>query len=210
MIILNLIVKLYEPSTGFIRIDGYPLSELSLETLRSNITLIPQEPSLFNRTIFENICYGNPNASSDAVYAAAKKALCDEFIELLPQKYESLVGEKGVKLSGGQKQRILIARAFLRNSKIIILDEPTSALDANTENKLQKNLSQLYQNKTALVISHRTSVLKNMDRIIVIDKGIIVQDVSSDELQDFHHSTPTLSPATAVTNTHSTSLAKTS
>lgn len=178
----HLLLRLFDTQLGDISIDGQLLRELNLNSLRENITLIPQEPTLFNRSIFDNICYGTRNATIDDVKRAAQFADCDEFISELSLKYDTIVGERGVKLSVGQRQRIVLARAFLRNSKILILDEPTSALDSLTECKIQSSLFNLMQDKTCIVIAHRLSTLQQMDQIIVFDKGNIVEEGSHQQL----------------------------
>ncbi len=151
-------------------------------SLRSQISTIPQDPDLFHRTIMENIRFARPNASDEEVLQASKHAQCDEFIEALPEKYQSLVGERGVKLSGGQKQRIAIARAFLKNAPILLLDEATSSLDSVTEKYIHEALHAVMQNKTTIVIAHRLSTLKDMDRILLFEAGMIVEDGALDEL----------------------------
>lgn len=175
---INLIMRFYEPVSGRILIDGHDISSIKMESLRRQIAMIPQDTSLFHRTIMENIHYGNINAKHEEIINAAKQAYCHEFIEELPEKYHTEVGERGVKLSGGQRQRIAIARAFLKKAPIIIMDEATSALDSITEKKIQKSLDKLTHNKTTIVIAHRLSTLADMDRILVFDKGKIIQDGS--------------------------------
>ncbi len=182
---INLILRLFEIDSGRILIDGQDISKVSQESLRAAISMIPQDPSLFHRNLKDNISYAM-NASDAEIFAAAKKAHADEFIKKLPQGYESLVGERGVKLSGGQRQRIAIARAFLKNSPILILDEATSQLDSITENLIQDSLQNLMQNKTTIVIAHRLSTLRAMDRILVFEKGKIVEDGSHQELLDLN------------------------
>ncbi|MBL8676297.1 MAG: ATP-binding cassette domain-containing protein, partial [Alphaproteobacteria bacterium] len=145
-------------------------------SLHKVIGMIPQDPSLFHRTLMENIRYGKSEATKNEVIEAAKKAHAHEFIQNLPEKYDALVGERGVKLSGGQRQRIAIARAILKNAPILILDEATSQLDSVTESYIQDSLWELMQGKTTLVIAHRLSTLLHMDRILVFDKGKIVED----------------------------------
>jgi ATP-binding cassette subfamily B protein len=179
---VNLILRLYEVSRGSIRIDGQDIKEVSQESLREVIGMIPQEPSLFHRSLYENIHYGRSSAKEEEVMRASKKAHAHEFIMDLPMGYDSLVGERGVKLSGGQRQRIAIARAILKNAPILILDEATSQLDSLTENEIQESLWELMQGKTTLVIAHRLSTLLDMDRILVFDSGKIVQDGSHQEL----------------------------
>lgn len=175
---------MYDIAEGKIVIDDQDIKEITQESLRNNIGVIPQEASLFHRNLMENIRYGRAEASDAEVIEAAKKAYAHEFIEKLPLGYESLVGERGIKLSGGQRQRIAIARAILKNAPILILDEATSQLDSVTEEYIQKSLWDLMQGKTTIVIAHRLSTLLHMDRIIVFDKGRIVEDGSHNELLD--------------------------
>lgn len=173
---VNLILRLFEMNSGSILIDGKDIRDLTLTSLRNNFALIPQDPSLFHRTLMENIRYGNVDATDEEVIEASKCAHIDEFINTLPNAYNSMVGERGIKLSGGQRQRIAIARAILKNAPILILDEATSHLDSITEGYVQESLSGLMQNKTTIVIAHRLSTLLYMDRIIVFDRGEIVED----------------------------------
>ena len=179
---VNIILRLYELSAGRILIDGQDISEVTQNSLHANIGMIPQEPTLFHRSLIENIRYGRIGASDEEVIEAAKHAHADKFITNLPEGYNALVGERGVKLSGGQRQRIAIARAFLKNAPILILDEATSQLDSITESDIQESLWELMQNKTTIVIAHRLSTLLHMDRILVFDKGKIVGDGSHQEL----------------------------
>lgn len=179
---VNLILRFYDILGGKILIDGTDISAVTQDSLRENIAMIPQDPSLFNRSLMENIRYGRIDALDEEVVEAAKSAHAHEFISALPQGYDSLVGERGVKLSGGQRQRISIARAILKNTPILILDEATSQLDSVTEKLIQESLWELIQNKTALVIAHRLSTLLHMDRILVFDKGLIVEDGNHMEL----------------------------
>lgn len=179
---IHLILRLFDVTSGRILIDNQDITNVTQQSLHNAIGIIPQEPSLFHRTIMENIRYGRPDATDHEVVEAAKKAHAHDFIIAQPQGYQTMVGERGTKLSGGQRQRIIIARAFLKNSPIIILDEATSQLDSVTEMVIQEGLEQLMQNKTTLVIAHRLSTLLTMDRIIVFDQGIIVQDGTHDEL----------------------------
>ena len=183
---VNLILRFFDVDSGHILIDGQDISKVTQESLRSSIGMIPQDPSLFHRTLLENISYGSFNASESEVIEATKKAHAHEFIKKLTQGYDSLVGERGVKLSGGQRQRIAIARAFLKNAPILILDEATSQLDSITENLIQDSLENLMSGKTTIVIAHRLSTLKNMDRILVFDSGKIVEDGSHQELLELN------------------------
>lgn len=173
---VNLLLRLFDLDKGRITIDGQDIKSVTQESLRMNITMIPQDTSLFHRSLIENIRYGRATATDEEVVVAAKKALCHDFIQALPEKYDTLVGERGVKLSGGQRQRIAIARAFLKKTSIFFLDEATSALDSLTEKALQTNLDKLIEGRTTLVIAHRLSTLALMDRILVFDKGEIIEE----------------------------------
>lgn len=179
---VNLIIRLYDVSKGHIEIDGQNIKDVTQDSLRSAIGMVPQDPSLFHRSLMDNIRYGLIDASDVQVVEAAKRAHAHEFITKLPQGYDSLVGERGVKLSGGQRQRIAIARAILKNAPILILDEATSQLDSLTEIEIQESLWELMQGKTSIVIAHRLSTLLHMDRILVFDKGKIMEDGTHQEL----------------------------
>ena len=180
--ILNLIPRFFDCSEGDILIDNQSIYNSSIFSLRNNISLVSQNTTLFDDTIKFNIKYANPNASDEEVISAAKNAFADEFIEKLPNKYDTIIGEDGVRLSGGEKQRLSIARAILKKTPIILLDEATSSLDAETENKIQKGLSYLTKNKTTLVIAHRLSTILNSKKIFVIDNGKVVSEGSHDDL----------------------------
>lgn len=169
--IFNLLMRFYDPLHGQIFMDGLPLEDLSLHDLRSVIGLVPQDPVLFSTTFFENIRFGNLDATDEEVRAAAKAAYADEFIESLPQSYNTPIGEKGVTLSGGQRQRIAIARAILKNPRILLLDEATSALDKESEEKVQKALEFLKHDRTTLIIAHRASTIEKADRLVSLEKG---------------------------------------
>jgi ATP-binding cassette subfamily B protein len=179
---VNLVVRLFDVSSGVISIDHQNISRVTQDSLRDHIGFIPQDPVLFHRSLMDNIRYGKIDASDDEVMLAAKKAHAHEFICLTPEGYQSLVGERGIKLSGGQRQRIAIARAILKNAPILILDEATSALDSVTEGFIQESLTELMKNKTVIVIAHRLSTLLNMDRIMVFDKGKVVEQGTHTEL----------------------------
>ncbi len=179
---VHLMLRLYELTDGAILIDGQNIREISQDSLRAHITFIPQDPSLFHRSLMENIRYGRIGATDEEVIEAAKKAHADEFISKLPEGYASLVGERGVKLSGGQRQRVAIARAILKNSPILILDEATSQLDSVTEGKIQESLSQLMEKKSTIVIAHRLSTLLQMNRIILFHEGKVLEDGTHSEL----------------------------
>ena len=171
--ILNLIPRFYDLNNGDITIDGQSIYEAKINSLRKNISLVSQDTTLFDDTIRNNIAYADLSASEDKIQEAAKFSFANEFIEKLPKKYETLIGENGVKLSGGEKQRLSIARAILKKSQIILLDEATSSLDAETEDKIQKAINFLTKGRTTIVIAHRLSTILNSDKIYVIDKGMI-------------------------------------
>lgn len=178
----KLILRHYDIAKGRITIDGTDIATVTKESLRSAVAIVPQEPLLFHRTIRENIAYGMENATDTDVERAASLAQAHEFITALPQGYESLVGERGVKLSGGQRQRVAIARAFLKQAPILLLDEATSSLDSESEIAVQKALLALMEKRTVIAIAHRLSTLRAMDRIIVLDAGRIIQSGTHDEL----------------------------
>lgn len=179
---VNLILRHYDLEQGKILIDGQDISKVTQKSLRRQIALIPQDPSLFHRTVMENLRYGLPSATDEEVYEASKKAHCHEFILRLEKGYDTVVGERGAKLSGGQRQRIAIARAILKNAPILILDEATSALDSVTEKYIQESLTGLMQGRTALVVAHRLSTLSGMDRILVFQDGKIIEEGSHEDL----------------------------
>lgn len=180
--LFKLIMRLYEPSSGQICIDDLSLDSYTKESLLSQMAIVPQHLTLFNRSVYDNIAYGCGECDKEKVIEAAKKSMCHDFISALPDGYETLIGEQGVKLSGGQRQRIAFARAILKNAPILLLDEATSALDSSTEQKIQTGMENLWQDKTALVIAHRLSTLKAMDRIIVLEAGKIIESGTHDEL----------------------------
>ncbi len=180
--ITKLLLRLYDVSSGVIEIDGQNIAAVTQESLRNAIAFVPQEPTLFHRTLLENIRYGRRDASDEDVYEAARKAHCHEFISVLPEAYDTFVGERGVKLSGGERQRIAIARAILKNAPILVLDEATSSLDSESESLIQDSLKTLMEGKTVLVIAHRLSTIMHMDRIIVLENGTVVADGTHDEL----------------------------
>ncbi len=180
--VLNLIPRFYDADSGDIKIDKQSIYDSSIYSLRKNISLVSQDTTLFDDTIFNNIAYANLNASMTDVKDAAKYSFASEFIEKLPDKYDTLIGENGVRLSGGEKQRLSIARAILKKSPIILLDEATSSLDAETENKIQKAISFLTKGRTTIVIAHRLSTILNSDVIYVIDKGQVIDHGKHDEL----------------------------
>src|SRR3989344_7246945 len=180
--IVKLLMRMYDLTSGTIEIDNQNVKEVTQDSLRQNISLVPQDPILFHRTLIENIRYGKGKATNEEVIAAAKLAHCDEFIDTLPLKYETHVGERGIKLSGGERQRVAIARAILKNAPILVLDEATSSLDSHSESLIQDALNTLMEGRTAIVIAHRLSTIQKMDRIIVIENGGIVEEGSHEVL----------------------------
>ncbi len=180
--LVNLIPRFYDPTSGRVLIDGRDLREVTQHSVRARIGLVTQETFLFNDTVSSNIAYGKPDASRDEIIAAAKRAHAHEFITQLAQGYDTLVGDNGVRLSGGQRQRVAIARALLKNPPILILDEATSALDSESERLVQEAMEALMQGRTSFVIAHRLSTVQRADRIIVLDKGRIVESGTHDEL----------------------------
>ena len=180
--ILNLIPRFFDCTNGNILIDDQSIYKSTVYSLRKSISLVSQDTTLFDDTIRNNIAYAKPNATDEEVIYAAKNSFADDFIEKLPNKYDTIIGEDGVRLSGGEKQRLSIARAILKKTPIILLDEATSSLDAETENKIQKGLSYLTKNKTTLVIAHRLSTILNSKKIFVIDKGKVISEGTHEEL----------------------------
>ncbi len=181
--VLALLQRFRLASSGRIQIDGHDITEMTEESLRNSISVVPQDVMLFHRLVLENIRYGRPDASIEEVYAAAKAAGCGEFVAEMPQGYETLVGERGVKLSGGQRQRLAIARALLRNAPVLLLDEATSALDGESEGAVHRALDRLKRDRTVIAVAHRLSTLQDFDRIVVMQDGCILQDGSPTELE---------------------------
>ena len=180
--LVNLLMRFYDPNKGEILIDGQNIRDVQQDSLRENIAFIPQEPTMFNRTLRENIAYGKENATDAQIRTAAKRASAHEFIMGTDKKYDSMVGDRGIKLSGGQKQRVAIARAFLKDAPILVLDEATSALDSETEVAIQKSFDELAKGRTTVAIAHRLSTLRNMDRIVVLKDGHIIEQGTHSQL----------------------------
>jgi subfamily B ATP-binding cassette protein MsbA len=180
--LVNLVPRLYDVNAGSVKLDGYDVRELDLASLRSHIGIVAQDTFLFNDTVARNIAYAQPNASMDAIRAAADTALAHEFIEHLPEGYDTVVGDRGVKLSGGQRQRLAIARALLKNAPILILDEATSHLDTESEMLVQRALANLMEHRTVIVIAHRLSTIRRADKIVVLEQGRIRETGTHEEL----------------------------
>jgi ATP-binding cassette subfamily B protein len=180
--VTRLLFRFHDVTSGTILIDGQDISKVTQDSLRNEIALVPQEPILFHRSLMDNIRYGRRDATDEEVLEAAKKARCHEFISSLPDGYETMVGERGVKLSGGERQRVAIARAILKDAPILVLDEATSSLDSESEHLIQEALNILMEGKTVIVIAHRLSTIITMDRIIVIEGGNIRAMGTHDEL----------------------------
>lgn len=178
----KLLLRFADPKSGEILIDNHSIKNITQKNLRDSIAYVPQEPLLFHRTVGENIAYGKPNASMKEIIAAAKKANAYEFIEELPQGFDTLVGERGIKLSGGQRQRIAIARALLKDAPILILDEATAALDSESEKLIQEALQKLMANRTTIVVAHRLSTISHLDRIVVLEKGQVKEQGTHKDL----------------------------
>jgi len=182
--VASLLLRFYEPDSGGLYFDGRPANEIPLTQLRMQMAFVPQEVLLFGGSIRENIAYGKPGASDEEISAAAKRANAHEFIDRFPEQYETIVGERGIKLSGGQRQRIAIARAILKDPAILILDEATSSLDSESEQLVQEALDNLMKGRTSFVIAHRLSTIRNADKIVVIDKGIVSESGTHQELMN--------------------------
>jgi ATP-binding cassette subfamily B protein len=182
--VLSLLERFYDPQGGKIYIDGKDIKSLTLSSLRSNISMVLQDTFLFNGSIAMNIAYGSPRAGEEQIRRAAEAACADSFIKAMPQGYNTIVGERGVRLSGGQKQRIAIARAILRDTPILVLDEATSAVDTGTENEIQEAINKLSGSRTIIVIAHRLSTIRRADNILVLENGKIVEEGTHEQLMD--------------------------
>lgn len=180
--VVKLLFRFFDIQWGSITIDGQDISQVTQDSLRESISMVPQDPVLFHRTLRENIAYGKPDATEEEIIAASKMARCHEFILRFPKWYETLVGERGIKLSGGERQRVAIARAILENKSILVLDEATSSLDSESEKAIQEAMEAAMDNKTVIIIAHRLSTIMKMDKIIVMDKGQISEQGSHKEL----------------------------
>ncbi|MDO9190741.1 MAG: ATP-binding cassette domain-containing protein, partial [Sulfurimicrobium sp.] len=178
----RLLFRFYDVTAGRILIDGQDIRAVTQKSLRQAIGIVPQDTVLFNDSIYYNIAYGRPDATREEIIQAARHAHIHEFIESLPEQYDSLVGERGLKLSGGEKQRVAIARAILKNPRILIFDEATSALDSKSEKAIQAELKQIARNRTTLVIAHRLSTIVDANQILVMDHGRIVERGTHHEL----------------------------
>ena len=180
--LINLICRFYEPQEGAILIDGHDTRQVNLQSLREQIGVVLQDPFLFNGTVADNIAYGHPESSLEQTVAAAKAANAHDFIMNMPDGYDTMVGERGTRVSGGERQRLSIARAILRNPRILILDEATSNVDTQTEAQIQEALERLVQGRTTFAIAHRLSTLKNAHRLLILDKGKLAEIGTHDEL----------------------------
>lgn len=180
--IMYLLNRFYDPDSGTIKIDDIDIKDVTLKSLHDNISMVMQDVFLFNGTVAQNIAYGKENATMDEIIQAAKIACAHDFIQNLPQGYDTVIGERGVKLSGGQKQRLAIARAVLKNAPILILDEATSSVDTETEKEIQEAINNLAGTRTILIIAHRLSTVKKADKIIVLKDGEIVEMGTHEEL----------------------------
>ncbi|MDY0013406.1 MAG: ATP-binding cassette domain-containing protein, partial [Rhodocyclaceae bacterium] len=182
--LFQLLLRYYEVSSGAIRINGQDIRQLRLHDLRQDIAIVPQDPVIFSANALENIRYGRPAATDAEVLAAARAAVADEFIDRLPEGYQTFLGERGTRLSGGQRQRIAIARAILKGARLLLLDEATSALDAESEILVQQGLAAAMAGRTTLVIAHRLAAVQKVDRIVVMERGRIVETGTPEDLRN--------------------------
>jgi len=181
--LLSLVPRFYDSATGSVLLDGRDVREITKKSLRAQIAIVLQDTLLFSTTVHENIAYGRPDATEEEIIEAARRAQADEFIRQMPQEYSSLVGERGGHLSVGQRQRIGIARAFLKNAPILLLDEPTSALDPSTEAAIMETIKELMRGRTTLIATHRLATIHNLDQIIVLEHGRIIEQGRGPELR---------------------------
>jgi ATP-binding cassette subfamily B protein len=181
--LVHLLQRLYDIDSGSIWIDGQNIHEVTQDSLRQSLAVVPQEINLLHRTVMDNIRFARPDATDEEIFRAAKAAHCEKFIHGLSDGYDTVVGERGTKLSGGQRQRIGIARAFLKDAPIIVLDEATSALDTESEMEIQRSIVELMHDRTVIAVAHRLSTLSNFDRVIVVERGQIVEDGKPAELR---------------------------
>jgi subfamily B ATP-binding cassette protein MsbA len=182
--VLGLLPRLHDPDEGAVLVDGIDVRELTLRSLRDQIAVVPQDGMLFGGTIRDNLAYGRPDASEDELLAAARTALVDEFVQQLPDGYDTIIGERGVTLSGGQRQRLAIARALLKDAPIVLLDEPTTGLDASSEALVLTALERLLRDRSAVVIAHRLATVRRADAIVVLEAGEVVERGTHEELFD--------------------------
>jgi len=180
--IFALVQRFYDIQSGSISINGQDVTQVTQQSLREAIAVVPQDISLFHRTLIENIRYARPEASDEEVWEAAKAARCSDFIDKLPDRLDTLVGDRGFRLSGGQRQRVAIARAFLKDAPLLLLDEATSALDSESEELVREALGRLVRGRTVIAIAHRLSTVRSFDRILVLEKGRLVEDGAPDTL----------------------------
>ncbi|MEM2551733.1 MAG: ATP-binding cassette domain-containing protein, partial [Sulfolobales archaeon] len=180
--LMKLVMRFYDPDEGAILLDGVDVRNLKLSTIRNNVGYVPQEPFIFNGTIYDNVVLGNPSATFEDVVRATEVAKIRKFIESLPRGFNMIVGERGIDLSGGQRQRIAIARALVRNPKILLLDDPVANLDAETEKALVEDLKEILKNRTAIIVTQRLSLVPLADRIVVMNDGEIVEEGTHEEL----------------------------
>jgi len=180
--LLSLLLRFYDPQKGRVLLDGQDIREFQYRTVRRQISIVPQEPVLFSTSVRDNIAYGRPEATTEEIMQAAREAEADDFIRAMPQGYDTVIGERGVTLSGGQRQRLALARAFLKNSPILILDEPTAALDSETEAAVLRSLDRLRKGRTVFVVAHRLSTVRQADMLLVMQDGEIIERGRHEEL----------------------------
>ena len=180
--LIKMLLRLYDPGSGCITIDGIDLKTIRLREIRRNVALVSQDVYLFHGSIAENIAYANPQAGMEQIQAVSRSAQFHEFVEGLPEGYETVIGERGIRLSGGQRQRLSIARAVLKDAPVMVFDEATSSVDSETERAIQESLIPITRGKTALIIAHRLSTIRHADRILVLDQGLVAEEGHHDDL----------------------------